>query len=285
MISKLTSALVVILLLMPFVSQGGSSRYLTADGLTSIDRTKTWTPPAASDTLLGRVSTDTITNKTLTCASNHITSTTGRAAQFNASTGDLEASSVTGTELGYVSGVTSAIQTQLNAKQASLPLTSKGDLLTHTGATYVRQAAGSDGAFVMYDASQTNGIRAGALAAGSGVSINRVGATTTIATSGTPAPNAAEVSGDTTLTSTQDFIANISTAAATWTLPDCTTLGAHVFHAYHDSDYPLTLAASGSDKIKYGNNTASGGDSSITIIERGIAIDVVCYGGTVYRVH
>jgi hypothetical protein len=40
---------------------------------------------------------------------------TAKVVQTNASTGFLEASSVTNTELGYVSGVTSAIQTQLNA--------------------------------------------------------------------------------------------------------------------------------------------------------------------------
>jgi len=41
--------------------------------------------------------------------------TASRVAQFNASK-TLESSSVTNTELGYVSGVTSSIQTQLNAK-------------------------------------------------------------------------------------------------------------------------------------------------------------------------
>lgn len=41
---------------------------------------------------------------------------TAKALQSNASTGFIEASSVTNTELGYVSGVTSAIQTQLTAK-------------------------------------------------------------------------------------------------------------------------------------------------------------------------
>lgn len=45
--------------------------------------------------------------------------TVSRAVQTNAATGFLEVSSVTNTELGYVSGVTSAIQTQLNAKAAN----------------------------------------------------------------------------------------------------------------------------------------------------------------------
>ncbi len=63
--------------------------------------------------------TQAFTNKTLAVGSNHITATTGKAAQFNVSTGDLEASGVTTTELGYVSGVTSGIQAQLNAKFAT----------------------------------------------------------------------------------------------------------------------------------------------------------------------
>jgi len=58
--------------------------------------------------------TVTLTNKTLAVASNSITGTASRAAQFG-SGGSLEASSVTSTELGYLSGVTSSIQTQLNA--------------------------------------------------------------------------------------------------------------------------------------------------------------------------
>lgn len=46
--------------------------------------------------------------------------TTGKVLQSNASTGLIEASTVTNTELGYLSGVTSAVQTQLNAKEPTL---------------------------------------------------------------------------------------------------------------------------------------------------------------------
>jgi hypothetical protein len=60
-----------------------------------------------------------------------IVSTANRAAQYNGS-GVLSASSVTSTELGYVSGVTSAIQTQIDAKVAKSTLTAKGDILTAT---------------------------------------------------------------------------------------------------------------------------------------------------------
>lgn len=59
---------------------------------------------------------------TITGAASTITSTdltTSRAVISNGS-GKIAVSSVTDTELGYVSGVTSAIQTQLNAKQATI---------------------------------------------------------------------------------------------------------------------------------------------------------------------
>ena len=59
----------------------------------------------------------TITGAATTIASADLT--VSRALQSNAS-GKVEVSSVTTTELGYVSGVTSALQTQLNAKQATI---------------------------------------------------------------------------------------------------------------------------------------------------------------------
>lgn len=91
--------------------------------------------------------TQTFTNKTIPTGSNHITATINRAAQFNSTTGDLEASTVTNTELSYVSGVTSSIQAQLNGKQSSLifadsvintagTITLKGDVASPTANQY-----------------------------------------------------------------------------------------------------------------------------------------------------
>lgn len=74
---------------------------------------------SSSSPIVDEAHAATLTNKTIAAGSNHITSTASRVPQFNASTGDLEASAVTNTELSYVSGVTSSIQTQLNAKQPS----------------------------------------------------------------------------------------------------------------------------------------------------------------------
>lgn len=49
---------------------GGTSRAQQADTLISTDRTKTFSLPSASDTLLGRTSTDTITNKSISGSTN-----------------------------------------------------------------------------------------------------------------------------------------------------------------------------------------------------------------------
>ena len=54
---------------------------------------------------------------------------TGSKALQSTVDGELEESAVTNTELGYVSGVTSGIQGQIDGKQDNLPLTTNGDIL------------------------------------------------------------------------------------------------------------------------------------------------------------
>ena len=54
---------------------------------------------------------------------------TGSKALQSSATNEVEESAVTNTELGYVSGVTSGIQGQIDAKQDQLPLTTDGDIL------------------------------------------------------------------------------------------------------------------------------------------------------------
>ena len=68
--------------------------------------------------------------------------------------------SVSATELGYLDGVTSAVQTQVDAKIAKSTVTTKGDILAATGSgTIVRQGVGSDGQVLTADSAEADGIK------------------------------------------------------------------------------------------------------------------------------
>jgi hypothetical protein len=80
-------------------------------------------------------------------------------------TGGLTASSITvgnvsNTEIGYLDGVTSAIQTQLDAKVAKSLVDAKGDLLVGTADnTVARIGIGTDGYLLTADSSTTEGLK------------------------------------------------------------------------------------------------------------------------------
>lgn len=78
--------------------------------------------------------------------------TVSRAVASDAS-GFLVSATTTSTELGYVNGVTSAIQTQLDAKIAASTLTTNGDLLTRTAGVPARIAIGTSGYYLGTDGS------------------------------------------------------------------------------------------------------------------------------------
>jgi len=85
--------------------------------------------------------------------------TASRAVVTNGS-GVLSSATTTSTEIGYLNGVTSAVQTQLDAKQARSTLTTKGDMYVATAsATVARQPVGTFGQVLTADSSQTNGIK------------------------------------------------------------------------------------------------------------------------------
>lgn len=66
---------------------------------------------------------------------------------------------VTATEIGYVDGVTSAIQTQINAQIPKSTVTAKGDLLVATGSgTLVAQAVGANGTVLTANSAQADGV-------------------------------------------------------------------------------------------------------------------------------
>lgn len=64
---------ILILIWFLFVEVAGAQVTLVGDQIKSSNKTKTWTPPSATDTLVGRSSTDTLTNKTINGSLNTIT--------------------------------------------------------------------------------------------------------------------------------------------------------------------------------------------------------------------
>jgi hypothetical protein len=91
--------------------------------------------PAAADTLIGKATTDTLTNKSIDSDNNTITNLvnadikasaaiafskmenlTASRALVSDGNGDVSVSAVTSTEVGYLDGVTALIQDQLNTK-------------------------------------------------------------------------------------------------------------------------------------------------------------------------
>jgi hypothetical protein len=68
-------------------------------------------------------------------------------------------SGVNDTEIGYLDGVTSAIQTQINAQIPKSTVTAKGDLIVGTGAgTFVAQSVGSNGQLLSANSAQADGV-------------------------------------------------------------------------------------------------------------------------------
>jgi hypothetical protein len=157
--------------------------------------------PTASPTFTGTVTTPLTASRALT---------TGASSE-------LAVSATTAVELGYVSGVTSAIQTQLNAKGTSNysdPLTTRGDLLYRNASITTRLPLGTSGYVLSSDGTDVTWIP---LAGGGDMTLASVqtvtGAKTfgTIggavdkfilagSTSGSSILNAAAVAGSTTFT-------------------------------------------------------------------------------------
>jgi hypothetical protein len=128
--------------------------------ISSVGTAHTFNIPTASATNRGLLSSanwstfnskqDAITGAATTVTTSNLTA--NRAVISNAS-GKIATNAVTDTELGYLSGVTSAIQTQLGAKQNTLTLTNTGTsgAATLVGSTLnvpIYAAAGSGTSFI-----------------------------------------------------------------------------------------------------------------------------------------
>jgi len=160
----------------------------------------------------------TITNKNIESSSNTITGIanvnisatadinttkllplTAQKAVYANINGHLAASVVTQTELERIAGVTANVQTQIDAKLTS-PLTTKGDLLAHDGATNSLLTIGADNQVLIADSTQAAGLRWGA----------------------SPAPsifNVSSTSGNFTATNGITYLIDTTTLTSTVTLP------------------------------------------------------------------
>jgi hypothetical protein len=92
---------------------------------------------------------------------------------------------VSATELGYLDGVTSAVQTQIDAQIPKSIVTTKGDILAATGSgTIIRQGIGTNGHVLTADSAEADGLKWAALPASGSLTLLSTttlsGATTTI---------------------------------------------------------------------------------------------------------
>lgn len=116
-------------------------------------------PGSAASTIQAGVIVDSMVNASAAIALSKLAATTISRALVSDGSGVISPSLVTSTELGYVSGVTSAIQTQFSGKLSLSTATTKGDLLAATGsAAITRLGVGSDGQFLKADSSQSTGL-------------------------------------------------------------------------------------------------------------------------------
>lgn len=99
-------------------------------------------PGAAASVIQSGVITNAMINASAAIAFSKLASLTASRALESSAGGVIQVSAVTSTELGYVSGVTSAIQTQLNGKQAS------GNYMTALTGDVVAAGPGSSAAAI-----------------------------------------------------------------------------------------------------------------------------------------
>lgn len=193
-------------------------------------------------------------------AVNKLAAVTASRSLVSDASGFISASSVTSTEHGYLSGVTSAIQTQLDAKVAKSLVTTKGDLIVATAnATPARIAVGANGTFLKANSAQTEGVEWGS------VSFNLV--------------YQAKTANYTVLITDDVVTADCTSGAITLTLPAVSGNTGKVlrFVKIDSSNNRLTLDGNGTEKI--------GDTSSLTkvMLTKNESMSLVC-DGTMWQI-
>lgn len=118
-------------------------------------------------------------------------------------------STVSATELGYLDGVTSGIQTQIDAKIAKSDISAKGAILVGTGSgTYTAQSVGTNGQVLTANSAQADGVEWTTI---SGYSAPTIGSTSipsgaTVTTISGLTLSGATLSGTSTVSGTGDFL-------------------------------------------------------------------------------
>lgn len=97
--------------------------------------------------------TNTQINAAAAIALSKLAATTASRALVSDGSGFVSAATTTATEIGYVNGVTSAIQTQLDAKIAASVMTTNGDIIYRAAGVPARLGIGTSGYYLGSDGS------------------------------------------------------------------------------------------------------------------------------------
>ena len=105
-----------------FIELSGATTSTKTDLVFAQTANRVWTYQDTTDTVVGRATTDTLTNKSIDSDNNTITNIVNADIKAGAAidAAKIGGGAVSTTEYDYLNGVTSAIQTQINSKEGTL---------------------------------------------------------------------------------------------------------------------------------------------------------------------